>query len=166
MNQEQPARCVLKLNMNVLNALFPEGTEARVELQQAVLAEVSRTFVKNSLSAEVQTYLRTLTQEVNQAINVKSVVAQYFETSAAWNATTKLKPGTDLVKAIANAAETALSDKFYQLLNERVEAQVKEYTDRLESRVEYAVKQRIDQLTVSAIQARVAAAVEAARATL
>ena len=163
---EQAAKCVLKLNTPVLNVLFPEGTEARVQLQQAVLAEVSRTFVKNSLSADVQAYLRTLSNEVSQEIDVKSVVQKYFETSAAWNSTTKLKPGTGLVKAIATAAENALSDQFYQTLNDRIEAQVKEYTDRLDSRVEYAVKQRIDRLTTDAINARVNAAVDAARAAL
>lgn len=166
MNQEQPAKCVLKLNMNVLSALFPEGTEARVELQQAVLAEVSRTYVKQALSADVQNYLRTLTQEVKQSTDVKGVVAKYFETSAAWNSVTKLKPGTDLTKAITTAAENALSDQFYQQLNDRVEALVKEYTDRLDSRVEHAVKQRIDRLTTDAIQKRVDAAVNAARAAM
>lgn len=166
MNQEQPAKCVLKLNMNVLSALFPEGTEARVELQQAVLAEVSRTYVKQALSADVQNYLRTLTQEIKQSTDVKGVVAKYFDTSAAWNSVTKLKPGTDLTKAITTAVENGLSDQFYQALSDKVEAVAKEYEDKLEARVEYAVKQRIDRLTTDAIQKRVDAAVNAARAAM
>lgn len=163
---EQAARCVLKLNTPVLNTLFPEGTEARVQLQQAVLAEVSRSYVKESLTQEIKAHLHTLTQEVKSATDVKGVIRQYFETSPGWNSVTKLKPDTALTAAIASAVEKALSDQFYTQLEERVAKGVAEYTEKLDARVDFAVKQRIEQLTVKAINERVTAAVDAARAAL
>jgi hypothetical protein len=166
MNQEQAAKCVLKLNTPVLNALFPEGTEARVELVNAALTEVTNTYVKTALTQHVQDHLRTLTQEVKQATNVKAIVEKYFADSGLWNSVTKLQPGTKLVEALARAAENALSDKFYQMLSDKVEAVAKEYEDKLDARVEYAIKQRIDRLTTDAIQKRVDAAVNAARAAM
>jgi hypothetical protein len=166
MNQEQSAKCVLKLNTPVLNALFPEGTEARVELVNAALTEVASTYVKSALSAPVQDYLRGLTNELNKKNNVDEVVKKYFENNGGWNSVTTLKPGTKLVDALSTAVQNAFIGKFHTLLEEQIELRVKEYTDKLDSRVEYAVKQRIDRLTTDAIQARVDAAVNAARAAL
>jgi hypothetical protein len=52
------------------------------------------------------------------------------------------------------------------MLSDKVEAVAKEYEDKLDARVEYAIKQRIDRLTTDAIQKRVDAAVNAARAAM
>jgi uncharacterized membrane protein YheB (UPF0754 family) len=163
---EQAARCVLKLNTPVLNALFPEGSEARVELISAALTEVTNTYVKSALSEHVQDYLKTLATKVKNESDIGGIVAKYFQTSGGWNSVASLKPDTQLTKALTAAIEKAFDAKFYALLEERIEAKVKDYTDKLDSRVEYAVKQRIDRLTTDAIQARVNAAVEAARAAL
>lgn len=103
----QAPRVILKLNTSVLNALFPEASEARVQLQQAVLAELTRATIKG-----------------------------------------------------------AIEQQFFNALENAAEARVQLYIDQLESKVEYAVKQRIDRLTSDAINARVTAAVDAARATL
>lgn len=163
---EQAAKCVLKLNTPVLNALFPEGTEARVQLINAALTEVTNTYVKTALSQHVMDHLRTLTQEVKQATDITAIVKQYFDYSGLWNATTKLKVGTKFTDAIARAVESAFEDRLMSLITERVEARVANYEDTLEYKVDQAVKQRVERLTTDAIQKRVDAAVNAARAAM
>lgn len=163
---EQAARCVLKLNTPVLNALFPEGSEARVELVNAALTEVTNTYLKTALTQHVQDHLRTLTHEVKQATDVGAIVKQYFENSSLWNAVTTLKPHTKLTDAIAREVESALGSKFITMVEEEVERRVATYTANLDKRVDYAVTQRLDKLTNEAIQKRVDAAVSAARAAL
>lgn len=162
---EQAAKCVLKLNTPVLNALFPEGTEARVQLINAALTEVTNTYVKTALSQHVMDHLRTLTQEVKQATDITAIVKQYFD-NGAWSSVAKLKAGTKLTDAIARAVESAFEDRLMSLINERVEARVANYESTLEYKVEQAVKQRVERLTTDAIQKRVDAAVNAARAAM
>ena len=163
---EQAARCVLKLNTPVLNTLFPEGTEARVQLQQAVLEEAAKSFVKTSLSNHVSEFLSSLVTKVKNEADIGGVIARYFQTSGGWNSVASLKPDTQLTKALSAAVEKAFDDKFYELLEQRVEAKVADYVNRLESRVDYAVNQRLDRLTNEAIQKRVEVAVNAARMAL
>jgi len=47
----------LKLDASALNALFPEGYEARVELSHAVLNQAAQQYVKGGVSKEVAEYL-------------------------------------------------------------------------------------------------------------
>lgn len=166
MHQDQAAKCVLKLNTPVLNILFPEGTEARVQLQQAVLEEVSRVYVKTALSTHVQEFLRTLTQQVKNEADIGAIVATYFQTSGGWNSVASLKPDTQLTKALTTAIEKAFDDKFYALVEQRVADKVFAYEKTLDSKVGYAVDKRVEQLTNQAIQKRVDAALSAARMAL
>lgn len=164
---EQAAKCVLKLNTPVLNALFPEGTEARVQLVNAALTEVTNSYVKTALSQHVQDHLRLLTQDVKKATDVTAIVKKYFDDgNGLWNSVVTPKAGTKLTDAIARAIESAFESRLMALVNERVEARVANYEATLEFKVDNAIKQRVDRLTADAIQKRVDAAVNAARAAM
>lgn len=163
---EQAARCVLKLNTPVMNVLFPEGTEARVQLQQAVLEEVAKTYVKTALSSHVHDFLSTLTQKVKNEADIGAIVTKYFQTSGGWNSVASLRPDTQLTKALTTAIENAFDNKFYELLEQRVAEKVAQYERTLDGKVGYAVDKRVEQLTNQAIQKRVDAALNAARSAL
>lgn len=163
----QAPRVILKLNTSVLNALFPEASEARVQLQQAVLAELTRATIKGAITGDLAEFLKRFTDEVNKGIDKKGIVESFFTSSGSyWNRTIDLKPDTAITKALTQAATSAIEQQFFNALENAAEARVQLYIDQLESKVEYAVKQRIDRLTSDAINARVTAAVDAARATL
>lgn len=164
-HQDQAARCVLKLNTPVLNALFPEGSEARVDLVAAALHEAARKHIGTGLTVEIKAHLDNLAKEIKAELNLDAIINSYF-TGGGWSKPITLTPDTKLTVAIATAIEKAFTEKFYATMEEQIERRVKEYTDNLESRVEYAVKQRVEQLTAKAIQTRVDAAVAAAREAL
>lgn len=163
----QAPRVILKLNTSVLNALFPEASEARVQLQQAVLAELTRATIKGAITGDLAEFLKRFTDEVNRGINKLAIVESFFTSSGSyWNRTIDIKPDTALTQVLTRAATNAIEQKFIDTLEAAVEARVQLYVEQLESKVEYAVKQRVDRLTSDAINARVTAAVDAARATL
>lgn len=58
---------VIALTPEALNVLFPEGSEARVELQRAALAMAARQFVKHALGDEAKAFLRGVVAEENRA---------------------------------------------------------------------------------------------------
>ncbi len=53
----------LSLDATALNALFPEGTEARVELQQAVLGNFVKNMFSKSMPKEVKEYVEGIITE-------------------------------------------------------------------------------------------------------
>lgn len=63
----------IKLNAAAMDRLFPEGTEARVNLQQTIIQNFATRFIKLKTNAElaawIQPQIRSVTQEV---------VAEYF----------------------------------------------------------------------------------------
>lgn len=163
--QHLDARMTLKLNTPVLSALFPEGTEARVQLQQAVIAEFARQTARQALSDEAKDYLHQLSKEVANHFTLEQLVKQYFS-GGSWNNPLKVSEGGSLYKAIAELVKTSFDQRFYELAQSAAEKATAEYLDRLDARVKYAVKQRVELLTTNAINARVTAAVEAARQAL
>jgi len=60
---------VIALTPEALNVLFPEGSQARVELQRAALAMAAKQFVKHALGDEAKAFLRQVVQEENNATN-------------------------------------------------------------------------------------------------
>lgn len=63
----------IKLDTNAMNALFPEGTEARVKLQQSVIQNVANSFIKTgesqfitAIESKVDHSLRGLSESVNK----------------------------------------------------------------------------------------------------
>lgn len=67
----------IKLDAAALAALFPEGTEARVELQRAVLAEFCRqhikaSWIKENIEDELRQLRTRIRAEVLETIQVKN----------------------------------------------------------------------------------------------
>ncbi len=160
------ARLVLKLNTPVLNALFPEGTAARVELQQAVVAEFARTVARQSMNDEAIAYLTQLGKDVASAANLEALVNQHFERSGVWNQPMKIRGHSEIIKTLATAAQTSYEDHLHDLIAEAATKACSAYEEKLEASVKYAVDKRVRSITAEMIQAKVNEAVKAAALVL
>lgn len=165
-NNHLDARMVLKLNTPVLNALFPEGTPARIELQQAVVAEFAQVVARQSLNEEAKAYLGELSKTVANITTLEAVVKQYFETKSTWNAPLSITDGGKLAVCIADHVNRSFDVRFYELIEKAVAAAVEKYTSKLESSVQYAVDAAVKKITVDTINKKVSEAVAAARRVL
>lgn len=58
----------LRLDPKALEALFPEGTQARLDLQQSVLNEVSKRVIKGITQQQLLTLLTPIVEEVKKEI--------------------------------------------------------------------------------------------------
>lgn len=163
--QHLDARMTLKLNTPVLAALFPEGTEARVQLQQAVVAEFAKQTARQALNDEAKAYLAELSKQVANHFTLEQLTKEYFS-RVHWNNPLSVSEGGQLYKAIAELVEKMFDQRFYDLAQKAAEKATEGYLAKLESQVEYAVKTRVERLTTEAINKRVDAAVAAARQAL
>lgn len=71
---------VIALTPEALNVLFPEGSQARVELQRAALAMAAKQFVKHALGDEAKAFLRQVVQEENNTTQrlLKDELAKHY----------------------------------------------------------------------------------------
>ncbi|MNP64873.1 hypothetical protein D3C76_1604080 [compost metagenome] len=118
------------------------------------------------MSAHISEFLKNLVAKVKEEADIGGIIAAYFKTSGGWNSVASLRPDTKLTAALSSAVEKAFDDKFYALVEAKVAEKVVIYERTLESKIDLAVRQRVDRLTNEAIQKRVDSAVEAARRTL
>ncbi|MDH0348199.1 hypothetical protein [Aeromonas dhakensis] len=58
---------VIALTPEALNVLFPEGSQARIDLQRASLDRAARHFAKNALGDDAKALLRAVVSQVNEA---------------------------------------------------------------------------------------------------
>lgn len=154
------SRMVLKLNTQTLNALFPEGTEARVQLQQAVVAEFAKKTARNSLDDAATTYLNALSKQVANKDALEGLVKSLFEReSHPWNrGKLRVKEGGDLATAISDAIKEGLDSKFRELIKQTVAEQIDDWKSKIGPSVEYAVRTNVEHITKAMIKEKVDAA--------
>jgi len=101
----------LKLDAPAMLALFPEGSEVRLELQQIVINEVVRKVVDRELSATRAHIAEQCKLVVEQALLVEGL------TSKLWNGV-KLSDATEkrLKEMAVSAATTAVSKAMYEAM--------------------------------------------------
>lgn len=152
----------LKMDMAALAALFPEGSEARVELQNAVVAEFVRKNIKpGAMGADFQKVLvgeaRNLADQIRRGIaDAKHSV--FKEVGVAiprdeWSGVTL----TDQQKtAIRNAAHTAISDEAKATFQKYIDERVEKLGPQIEREVDRRVGEAIEKEVTRRIAARLA----------
>lgn len=141
----------IKLDTNAMNALFPEGTEARVNLQKAVIANFAKTNLKPSqvvqkeVMAEIDKEAKKITEEVLRELQVKGPIR-------GWTDTWILKPEFE-----ANIRKV-IKEKIDQMIHSAVCA--------AEENVARIVKSRIDDEVVRQIRIGVSAKMDALKESL
>lgn len=125
------------LNPEAVNALFPEGSEARVELQRSVLSQLAKQYIKQpDLTAEISKHIEAARKGVveealkalgivkghgwNAGYRLEEQVASQIRTEARSAVSTEVFAGVKLFME-----ETSMNERINRVVEERVNIQVK-----------------------------------------
>lgn len=155
---------ILRLNTSALNALFPEGSEARVQLQSAVLAEAAGKYVKGQLTEEITGVLKARVDEVAKAINADGIMASLFERKG-WNNVLEAREGGELVIAIKAKVQQVFKDHVETRMVEMIDARLVEWQELMEPNIRKMVDYKVQAITRDTLKGMVDKAFEAAGLT-
>ena len=144
-------KVIIRLNIDAMNALFPEGTEARVDLQAAVLREAAGRHVKGQLTDEMRRIIDKRVKEISSEFDVDAEIRKSFTKTGRWADDLTAKPGTPISKAIQSAARMQVEDHIASLIS----ASVKRAVDGLSDKIEDSVSRIADRLTRDEISKKV-----------
>lgn len=146
----------LRLDTQALEALFPEGSKARVDLQAAVIAEFVRKHIKTAaLGPDVQRLIEKARSEVNDIIGkaktemVEKVLRDQGVT----------RTGSYGKIELSNQAKQMLSDatrqEIFKTIGFSIEDQVKNIAGTVRHDAQAAVNRLVDSEIKAAVKARV-----------
>lgn len=123
----------IKLDSNALQALFPEGTEARVRLQSAVIQNYAQANLKGctkQVKEEVMSEMRRMlgTKELHNAVveQVREEISVYWKPAAGFG------PVYQLTKEGRERIASCVSDQISAIIHENVRAKLNEATKTAE----------------------------------
>lgn len=94
----------LQLDTKAMDALFPEGSEARVELQRAVIANFAKRVkddhINHLVRQEIVRETNGLTNPSELAILMNKALRVEFDNLNSWGARTSLKDNSDIATAL------------------------------------------------------------------
>jgi hypothetical protein len=135
----------LKLDHEAIQALFPEGSEVRVQLQNHILSTAAKQFVKGALTDDMREYLRTLVAATTQELDYKALVAEYFQGGHLGPlGKVHVPDGSPLATALADAARKAFRDNVVSRVTTLISELSAEYEAGLDQRVTTAVEGALD----------------------
>lgn len=146
----QENNLVLKLNTGAMNALFPEGSPARVDLQQAVIQNFFERALKVKLGESISTRIAQVERQakehmdaaLNEHLGMKK--SGYY---GAWEFSTTAK--TEMSKLVKQAAATAISEAVAESTVE-IKASVKARIENLD--INTLIKKLVTEEATAAIR--------------
>ena len=154
----------IQLDTKALESLFPEGSEARVELQNAVIANFAKKMQEKHLEDVTRNQIHTAVREAGVSMDSYSIVRNILNktiTSNGWNASSaQLKTDSSLAHAIRNYAlqqdlklmkgmEAWANEMVSKELGKREEAGkhfVERYVQEAERRIQKAKEQAFNEI--------------------
>jgi uncharacterized membrane protein YheB (UPF0754 family) len=150
----------LKLDAAAIAALFPEGSEQRVELQSAVIAEFVRKHIKTAalgpdITAQIERARKDALDAVSRARTdaTDRALAEYGAKKSGW--------GNVTIEGEAKTAiATAARNEFDKLVREQLAESISKKLDSMQSDINRISELRIAQLVEKEIAAAVKAKVD------
>lgn len=106
----------LKLDVDALNALFPEGTTARVELERAVIASVTNKIGSKTLHTVVRDEIDKIQDVSNVRKEVQRAMGEFFEPKDRYSRELALTP--EQKKAVCTDVQNIYRDMIREVLAE------------------------------------------------
>lgn len=152
-----PNHMMLRIDLRALAALFPEGSPARVELQQAVVAEFVRKHLKDSVLGSGIEAMLTETRD-NLRAEIRAARDQLLKNDQAVAGVTG-----DYWRGIrfSDDAKNAIKSEAYAVLKGVIEESIKGHVATHMQRLEKAIANAVQAATTKAIEDQVSAAVRA-----
>lgn len=148
-------KLVIRLNLEALNALFPEGSDIRVELQNSVLTQAASQYVKGQLTEETKKYLDVAISKVAACIDVEQYIASAFARKQGWNGGLELRDGSAIAEAIAVRVRREFEKKHSDRIDEVVRNRASLILDSLDQRIEKSINAEVVRLADNRINERV-----------
>lgn len=156
---------LLRLNKQALEALFPEGSEARVDLQKAVVANfVSVNLRPHTMGPDLEKIVNDARAEYRRTVSnlradvVRTSLADAGIKTDLWGRPT-LQDATK--KDLARLAEGVVRDTVYDAATKAAQNAAESMSETIEAIVERRVAKIIDTEVTKRVQARVEAAMAA-----
>lgn len=161
-----PHDLVVRLNLEAMNALFPEGSQARVELQNAVLTQTTGKYVKQMLTSELKAVVDTAVGQTVKDINVPAMIREQFAISPNWIADLVVVPGSRVEDSIRKNVQAQFDNTITEIVQASVAAHLETHLQQVEKRVDEEVAKQITKITQELLTRKVNDAIEAARKAL
>lgn len=136
----------LKLDIHALNALFPEGTEARLKLQQCVLEEFSRRQIK-ALESTIRNQATAIHNSASQKVEEMFKEAGWTKSYGNWKMPQSLKD--ELADTAKNLVTTESSAQMREAANNAAADALARMDSTLQARLERLVDERVKGLQAS-----------------
>lgn len=150
-------KTIIRLSADAVDRLFPEGTDARVQLQQAVLSEVAGRFVKTSLDERLRAELTTLIKQTVAGADLDELVAEHFLRKG-YAGDLVPRPGGRVAQAIGEAVRQKVTDEFHEYVAKCVDANLADAVQRANEFAEHVVRRHINDGTAGFLKEQVNAA--------
>lgn len=158
----------ISLNVAALEALFPEGSENRVELAQAVIQEFANRHIKLGATETLKNSMSPIYKQVSDELK-KDLLEHLNVNTLSYNPTIlSIKNGSGLQKAIYNSVANYLDEQIRAMIDELIQTAFKEVTtpEIIERMVKIAVNAKVNEATKSLVEQEVARQVKAKLASI
>ncbi|UYL85020.1 hypothetical protein pEaSNUABM55_00247 [Erwinia phage pEa_SNUABM_55] len=135
----------LKMDTAALNALFPEGTEARVALQQAVINNITKNLLSKHLNQDIKDQVAEAAKALGLQYNFQELVQKELGTyldRRGWASTYPLQESRkeELAKSIRQQVSTVASSEFHALSKKITGEAVENFNNGVERKIAYALE--------------------------
>lgn len=153
----------LQLNAAALEALFPPGSDARIELQNAVVAEFTRKHIKESaLGSNVQDQIERARADALNAVKIAKieVATRAIADIGVIKEWGRVKLTGEAEAAIKEGARVAVRDEISKIVQEQIQLVAEKLRGTVSHDVQAAINRMVDREISDKVKARVAAVVD------
>lgn len=150
-------KTIIRLSADALDRLFPEGTEARVQLQQAVLSEVAGRYIKAQMTGHMKAHIDEMIRRIHGAAELDEMVADSFLRQG-YAGKLVPRPNGTVAQAIGEAVRQKVTDEFHEYVAKCVDANLADAVQRANEFAEHVVRRHINDGTAGFLKEQVNAA--------
>lgn len=150
-------KTIIRLSADALDRLFPEGTEARVQLQQAVLSEVAGRYIKAQMTGQMKAHIDEMIRRIHGAAELDEMVADSFLRQG-YAGNLVPRPNGTVAQAIGEAVRQKVTDEFHEYVAKCVDANLADAVQKANEFAEHVVRRHINDGTADFLKEQVNAA--------
>lgn len=155
----------LKLDTAAVEKLFPEGTELRVNLQQAVVNNIAKRALERQVSHDIDNAIRRHVQQECGMFDLTNLVSKELEKHLEKSGWRDFKVSDNANHIVRNAVEQKVhqvSDEvFNRVINKALEEATERAKESIDRKIAYALN-NLDDIIAKHLNAKFSAIVDAA----
>lgn len=158
----------LKLDSDAVASLFPEGSQARIDLQSAVITNIASRYLKDASNTQIQEAVAESLTDFKLVSDeaIKNVCNDFAKSSYSWNNKLQINLLDSTRDEIRNAIIFGVNSEILSLITEQVAIESKKLVELIPEivtkRMEVNLNCKIEKEVNSRLQARLSAIMLAA----